>query len=91
MASRMESGEGGVMDNEVLREMITHRQEKYNTTKLTRRIVIELAEFLDMPPMDTVALLENRGIAKSGSVEWFKQNGGITQGHIEQAKQGLLI
>ncbi|HRI77394.1 MAG TPA: hypothetical protein PLX33_10455 [Alphaproteobacteria bacterium] len=79
------------MDNDVLKQMIDVRRKKYNTTKLTRRIVIELAEFLDMPPMDTVQLLENRGIAPKGSVKWFKWNGGITEKHIEQAKQGLLI
>jgi len=79
------------MDKDTLRQMINIRQEKYNTKKLTRRIVIEIAEFMDMPPMDMVQLLENRGIIKNGCVQWFKDNGGITSKHIEQTKQGLLI
>lgn len=79
------------MDNEKLREMIETRKTKYNTRKLTRRIVIELAEMFNTPPMNMVQELENRGIAKQGSVYWFQVNGGITKDHVEQAKQGLLI
>lgn len=79
------------MDNELLRYMINSRREKYKTNKLTRRIVIEIAEHFNVPPMDMVQELETRGIARSGSVDWFKENGGITNDHIEQAKQGVLL
>jgi hypothetical protein len=46
---------------------------------LTRRAVITLADMFGDGPMAMVARLERLGLAREGSFDWFRQNGGITR------------
>lgn len=55
-------------------------------TNFTRRMAINIGDFLGLTPMAVVWKLEKRGLIKSGSWEWFKINGGITKTHIAEAR-----
>lgn len=55
-------------------------------TKFTRRMAINIGDFLGLTPMAVVWKLEKRGIIKRGSLEWFKDNGGITKSHIAECR-----
>jgi len=80
-----------MMDRKILQAIIMDKKSLYKTNKLSRRIVIETAELFNLEPMEMVKILESIGVAKSGSVDWFKENGGITKKHVQQAKQMPLI
>jgi len=54
--------------------------------KFTRRMAINIADFFGLKPMSLVWELEKRGIIKRGSLEWFKDNGGITKSHIAECR-----
>lgn len=55
-------------------------------THFTRRMAINIGDFLGLTPMAVVWKLEKRGLIKSGSWDWFKSNGGITKNHIAEAR-----
>jgi hypothetical protein len=55
-------------------------------TAFTRRMAIILADMAAMRPMSLVWRLEKLGLLKSGSWEWFRDNGGITADHCRQAR-----
>jgi len=55
-------------------------------TNFTRRMAINIGDFLGLTPMAVVWKLENRGLIKSGSWDWFKDNGGITKNHIAECR-----
>jgi hypothetical protein len=55
-------------------------------TNFTRRMAINIGDFLGLAPMAVVWKLEKRGIIKRGSLEWFKDNGGITKSHIAECR-----
>lgn len=56
------------------------------STKLTRRHIIVLAHFFDVSREAIVRRLEELGLCKKGTWDWFEINGGITD---EQARQVL--
>lgn len=49
---------------------------------LTRRMVITLADMFGDGPMAMVARLERLGLARKGSFDWFRANGGITRADV---------
>jgi len=59
-------------------------------TNFTRRMAINIGDFLGLTPMAVVWKLEKRGIIKRGSWEWFKANGGITKDHINEARAARI-
>ncbi|MDO9117585.1 MAG: XRE family transcriptional regulator [Nitrospira sp.] len=56
------------------------------SSHLTRRHIILLAHFFSVSRQAMVMRLENLGLTKKGTWDWFKDNGGITD---EQARQVL--
>ena len=74
------------MDDDDLRALV--RIHKAGATKFTRRMVIHIANMADMRPMSLVWRLEKMGELKRGSWEWFRNNGGITQAHIDEVMRG---
>lgn len=54
---------------------------------LTRRMVVNIADDCMMTCKDVVLSLERDGLAKRGSWDWFKSNGGITRRQIERVRQ----
>lgn len=48
---------------------------------LTRRMVINMADFFEEGPMKLVARMEAMGLIPAGSGAWFRSNGGITTKH----------
>ena len=73
------------MDNATL-EAAFHAHTK-GATKLTRRMVIHLADMAGMRPMSMVWRLEKMGLVKCGSWEWFKDHGGIRGETIAQVRR----
>jgi hypothetical protein len=71
------------MDDEALTE--AYRVMVAGQEKFTRRMAIHLANFAGMEPMRLVWRLEKMGLARNGSYDWFKSNGGITKDHIKEA------
>lgn len=59
---------------------------KDGSGKFTRRMAIHIADFFGLKPMQLVWQLEKAGIIRRGSWAWFKDNGGITQQNIDQAR-----
>ncbi len=55
-------------------------------TNFTRRMAINIGDFLGLTPMAVVWKLEKRDLIKRGSWEWFKANGGITKNHIAECR-----
>ena len=53
--------------------------------KFTRRMAIALARMDGTTPKQLVLRCERLGLLKSGSWEWFADNGGITKHHIDEA------
>lgn len=62
------------------------REVTTGSTHLTRRHVIVLAHFFGVSRQAMVMRLEELGLTKKGTWEWFKDNGNITD---EQARQVL--
>ncbi len=58
--------------------------------KFTRRMVIDMADYFGMRPGEMVWKLERMKLAKKGTWDWFKHNGGITQEHIKEVRAGRL-
>lgn len=56
---------------------------------LTRRMVITLADMFGDGPMAMVARLERLGLARKGSFDWFRANGGIDRHHVEAARHDI--
>lgn len=70
------------VDNHTLRSMF--ESYKDGSPKFTRRIAINMADVIGMPPMALVWRLEKMDLLKRGSWDWFKANGGITKSHINE-------
>lgn len=62
------------------------RAHSAGETKFTRRMAINIGDFLGLTPMAVVWKLEKRRLIKSGSWDWFKSHGGITKNHITEAR-----
>lgn len=54
--------------------------------KLTRRMVINLADMDGTTPRELVRRCERLGLAKEGSWDWFVTNGGITPAQIDEVR-----
>jgi hypothetical protein len=52
------------------------------STKFTRRMAIALATMDGTTPRQLVTRCERLGLLRSGSWDWFVENGGITSEHI---------
>lgn len=77
------SGDGRTVHEAMRAAFYSHTK---GADKFTRRMAIMIADFFGVAPMDLIAWYEDRGIIKSGSVDWFKHNGGITQDHITECR-----
>lgn len=55
--------------------------------KFTRRMVINIGDFIGVSPRHVVQRLEALGEIKQGSWDWFVDNGGITRAHIDQVRR----
>jgi len=53
----------------------------------TRRMAINIADWFCVTPRFVVLRLEKLGLLKGGSWDWFLVNGGITQDHIDEARE----
>ena len=60
------------------------RQLKEITGKTTRRLIILLAHQYHISRQSCVLRLEELGLAKKGTWEWFERNGGITDDHVRK-------
>lgn len=58
--------------------------------KLTRRMVIDLADYAGETPRGLVLRLERLQLIKPGSWDWFVANGGITPEQIRQVRSERL-
>lgn len=72
------------IDEDAMRAAV--EAHKVGQTKFTRRMAINIGDHFGLTPMAVVWYCEKRGILKSGSWSWFKQNGGITKDHIAEAR-----
>lgn len=61
------------------------------SSQLTRRHVIILAHFFGVSREAMVRRLEELGLTKAGSWEWFEKNGGITDDHERQVLGDLHV
>ncbi len=60
------------------------RQLKESTGKITRRLIILLSRQYDISRQTCVLRLEELGIARQGTWDWFEKNGGITETHVRE-------
>lgn len=60
------------------------RQLKEITGKTTRRLIILLSQQYNISRQACVLRLEELGIAKKGTWDWFEKNGGITEAHVRE-------
>ena len=60
------------------------------STRMTRRQVIVLAHFFGVSREALVRRLEELGLAKRGTWDWFVDNGGITDEHMRQVLGDLV-
>ena len=58
--------------------------------RLTRRHIIVLAHFFGVSREAMVRRLEELGLSKSGTWDWFVDNGGITEGQVRQVLGELV-
>lgn len=58
------------------------RQLKDITGKITRRLIILLSQQYNISRQACGLRLEELGLAKKGSWDWFEKNGGITEDHV---------
>ena len=56
---------------------------------LSRRTVIILADAFDLDPLGMVRVLETMGLARAGSVNWFRENGGISEESIAAVRREM--
>ena len=61
------------------------------SSQLTRRHIIVLAHFFSVSREAMVRRLEELGLTKKGSWNWFQDNGGITNQHAEQVLGDLVV
>ena len=59
--------------------------------RLTRRHVIVLAHFFGVSREAMVRRLEELGLVKTGTWDWFQANGGITDQHVKQVLGDLSV
>jgi Zn-dependent peptidase ImmA (M78 family)/DNA-binding XRE family transcriptional regulator len=59
--------------------------------RLTRRHVIVLAHFFGVSREAMVRRLEELGLIKTGTWDWFQANGGITDQHVKQVLGDLTV
>lgn len=74
------------MDDDTLRTAFAAHSD--GQTKFTRRMAIAIADMAEMRPMSLVWRLEKLGLIKSGSWDWFRDNGGITTAHMDEVRAG---
>ena len=67
-------------------EAAYHLLPRDGSGKLTRRMVINLADDCGMTPRETVLRAERQGLCRRGSWDWFAANGGITRDHIAEVR-----
>lgn len=60
-------------------------------SKLTRRHIIVLAHFFGVSREAMVRRLEELGLAKAGTWDWFASNGGITDEQVRQVLGDLVV
>ena len=60
------------------------RQLKDITGKLTRRLIILLSQQYNISRQACGLRLEELGLAKRGTWDWFEKNGGITEEHVRE-------
>ncbi len=60
------------------------RRLKEITGKVTRRLIILLAQEYNLSRQACVLRLEDLGLAKKGAWAWFQDNGGITEEHVRE-------
>lgn len=53
----------------------------------TRRMAINIGVFFGVTPKELVKRLERMGLLKTGSWDWFIDNGGFTKEHFEEARK----
>jgi len=72
------------VDDETLRAaFFAHTDGAEN---FTRRMAIAIGDHCGLAPMKVVSRLELMGFLRIGSGAWFRENGGITQKHINRAR-----
>jgi Zn-dependent peptidase ImmA (M78 family)/DNA-binding XRE family transcriptional regulator len=59
--------------------------------RLTRRHIIILAHFFGVSREAIVRRLEELGLAKEGTWDWFQANGGVTEEHVRQVLGDLAV
>jgi hypothetical protein len=69
------------LDNETL--AVAFQAHKSGQSKFTRRMAIALADMDGLTPRQLVLRCERLGLLRSGSWDWFRENGGITDEHID--------
>ncbi len=60
------------------------RQLKEITGKITRRLIILLSQQYNISRQACALRLEELGLAKKGTWQWFEKNGGITEYHVRE-------
>ena len=60
------------------------RQLKEITGKITRRLIILLSQQYNISRQACGLRLEELGLAKKGTWDWFEKNGGITEEHVRE-------
>jgi len=60
---------------------------KAGSTKFTRRMAINMADFFDVSVKQLVGRLEEIGLVKVGAWKWFQRNGGFTRQHYEEVRK----
>ena len=60
------------------------RQLKNITGKITRRLIILLSQDYNISRQACALRLEELGLAKKGTWDWFEKNGGIKERHVQE-------
>jgi len=64
--------------------VIKFKEVTAGSARLTRRHIVVLAHFFGVSREAMTKRLEELGLTKSGTWEWFVENGGITEEHVRQ-------
>jgi len=67
------------------------RQLKEITGKITRRLIILLAQQYNISRQACALRLEELGLAKKGTWAWFENNGGITDEHVREVLGDMMV
>jgi len=73
------------LDERALREAFAAATD--GAVVLSRRTVILLADMFGLDPLGMVHVLERKGLARAGSIDWFRANGGISQEDIDLVRR----